>query len=333
MIAAGVACAELPPDLPPASPLPFAPGPVIGGTIKGNPAAGIVPVKDLIEANRKDEYIPMAEPIPGETGSSAPLAESIPNAEPIPGETNLHAPVQPAEAPLAIPSTAFSPVPVPQHETRVAILGYHDFSRTLPATEMRMNTDVFRSQMQALKASGVPVISMKEFLEWKLGDRQLPAKCVMITIDDGWKSVYTDAYPILKETGFPFTIFPYTKFITGRGSAMSPAQIQEMLNNGATLGSHSVSHLYPRSWRAAQRKGTQAVLDLATAEIGNSRKILQEKFPGSSVEAYCYPGGFILPEMISKAEEAGFQAAFTVIPKKVTKDTDRWRIHLSLIHI
>ena len=32
----------------------------------------------------------------------------------------------------------------------------------LPATEMRMNTDVFRSQMQALKASGVPVISMKE---------------------------------------------------------------------------------------------------------------------------------------------------------------------------
>ena len=331
LIAAGVACAELPPDLPPASPLPFAPGPVIGGTIKGNPAAGIVPVKDLIEANRKDEYIPMAEPIPGETGSSAPLAESIPNAEPIPGETNLHAPVQPAEASLAIPSTAFSPVPVPQHETRVAILGYHDFSRTLPATEMRMNTDVFRSQMQALKASGVPVISMKEFLEWKLGDRQLPAKCVMITIDDGWKSVYTDAYPILKETGFPFTIFPYTKFITGRGSAMSPAQIQEMLNNGATLGSHSVSHLYPRSWRAAQRKGTQAVLDLATAEIGNSRKILQEKFPGSSVEAYCYPGGFILPEMISKAEEAGFQAAFTVIPKKVTKDTDRWRIHRYMV--
>ncbi len=169
LIAAGVACAELPPDLPPASPLPFAPGPVIGGTIKGNPAAGIVPVKDLIEANRKDEYIPMAEPIPGETGSSAPLAESIPNAEPIPGETNLHAPAQPAEASLAIPSTAFSPVPVPQHETRVAILGYHDFSRTLPATEMRMNTDVFRSQMQALKASGVPVISMKRISGMETG--------------------------------------------------------------------------------------------------------------------------------------------------------------------
>ena len=66
LIAAGVACAELPPDLPPATPLPLAPGPVIGGTIKGNPAAGVVPVRELIEANRRNENIPMAEPIPGE---------------------------------------------------------------------------------------------------------------------------------------------------------------------------------------------------------------------------------------------------------------------------
>ncbi len=113
----------------------------------------------------------------------------------------------------------------------MAILGYHDFSRTLPATEMRMNTDTFRAQMQALKTAGVPIITMKDFLDWKLGDKQLPAKCVLITIDDGWKSVYTDAYPILREMKIPFTVFPYTKFITGRGSAMSREQIQEMLNN------------------------------------------------------------------------------------------------------
>ena len=328
MISAGVACAELPPELPPMTPLPLAPGPVTGGTIKGDPAAGIVPVRELIEANRRDEDIPMAEPIPGETAAPSAPDESIPNAEPIPGETHLQLPSQ---ATPSIPPSAFSPVPVPQHETRVAILGYHDFSRTLPATEMRMNTDTFRAQMQALKTAGVPIITMKDFLDWKLGDKQLPAKCVLITIDDGWKSVYTDAYPILREMKIPFTVFPYTKFITGRGSAMSREQIQEMLNNGATLGSHSVSHLYPRSWRAAQRKGTQAVLDLAAKEIGESRKILQERFPGSDVEAYCYPGGFVLPEMITKAEEAGFRAAFTVIPRKVTKDTDRWRIHRYMV--
>lgn len=329
IIAAGVACAELPPDLPPLTPLPLAPGPVTGGTIKGDPAAGVVPVRELIEANRGNEEIPMAEPIPGETASSA--AESIPNAEPIPGETNPQGLPHAAVPAVSLPATAFPPIPVPQHETRVAVLGYHDFSRTLPATEMRMNTDTFRAQMQALKTAGVPIITMKEFLDWKLGDKQLPAKCVLITIDDGWKSVYTDAYPILREMEIPFTVFPYTRFITGRGSAMSREQIQEMLEHGAILGSHSVSHLYPRSWRAAQRKGKQAVLDLAEKEIGGSRKILQEKFPGSDVDTYCYPGGFVLPEMITKAEEGGFRAAFTVIPKKVTKDTDRWRIHRYMV--
>ncbi|MFR1411677.1 MAG: polysaccharide deacetylase family protein [Akkermansia sp.] len=243
----------------------------------------------------------MAEPIPGETGSSAPLAESIPNAEPIPGETHLQLPPQGSPS---IPPSAFSPVPVPQHETRVAILGYHDFSRTLPATEMRMNTDTFRAQMQALKTAGVPIITMKDFLDWKLGDKQLPAKCVLITIDDGWKSVYTDAYPILREMKIPFTVFPYTKFITGRGSAMSREQIQEMLNNGATLGSHSVSHLYPRSWRAAQRKGTSGS-GSGNGRIGNSRKILQEfpVLPWRLLLSWrLHPAGNDL-----KAEEAGFR--------------------------
>ncbi len=153
----------------------------------------------------------------------------------------------------------------------------------------------------------------------------------MITIDDGWKSVYTDAYPILKETGFPFTVFPYTKFITGRGSAMSHDQIQEMLDNGATLGSHSVSHLYPRSWRAAQRKGTQAVLDLATAEISNSRKILQEKYPRFR------RGSLLLPGRIRPAGH-DHQGGGSRIPgglygdsQKVTKDTDRWRVHRYMV--
>ena len=149
------------------TPLPLAPGPVTGGTIKGDSAAGIVPVRELIEANRRDEDIPMAEPIPGETAAPSAPDESIPNAEPIPGETHLQLPSQGAPS---IPPSAFSPVPVPQHETRVAILGYHDFSRTLPATEMRMNTDTFRAQMQALKTAGVPIITMKDFLDWKLGD-------------------------------------------------------------------------------------------------------------------------------------------------------------------
>ncbi len=268
-----------------------------------------------------EDTIPMAEPLPDDAipADPIPFAEPIPDAEPIVEE--------PAE-PLMPPQQARpAATPVPQHETQVAILCYHDFSNLKPATDMRINTEAFRLQMQSLKDSGLTVITMADFLEWKLGARQLPEKCVMITIDDGWKSVYTDAYPILKNLGLPFTIFPYTSFISGAGASMNPAQIREMMQNGATVGSHSANHLYPRSWKNAKKKGAEELAALADKEIKDSKATLTEKLPGAAIDTYCYPGGFFTPEMIAKVEESGYQAAFTVVPKKVTKDTDRWKIH------
>jgi peptidoglycan/xylan/chitin deacetylase (PgdA/CDA1 family) len=32
-------------------------------------------------------------------------------------------------------------------------------------------------------------------------------------MDDGWEGVYTYAYPVLKEYGFPFTIYLYKKYV------------------------------------------------------------------------------------------------------------------------
>ncbi len=276
------------------------------------------------------ENIPQAEPL---TGDNIPLAEpitsqgeSIPLAQPLPDST----PTIPGIPNFSMPF--FSQALVPQNETRVAILGYHDFSSTKPATEMRIPTSHFRAQMQALKNSGIAVISMKDFLEWKNGEKKLPAQCVLITIDDGWLSVYTDAFPVLAEMNFPFTIFPYTQFMTGRGTAMGINQYKDMINYGVTVGSHSVSHLYPKSWRTAKRQGPEALDKLIQKEIGDSRTILSNHFPNISINTYCYPGGFVLPEMTEKLEALGYEAAFTVIPKKVTKDTDRWQIHRYMVY-
>ena len=137
---------------------------------------------------------------------------------------------------------------VPRRYTRVAVLGYHNFSKDAPVSEMMMRTADFREQMEYIRKEGLTVISMQEFLEWRFGARDLPAKCVLITLDDGWRSVYTEAYPILKEYKYPFTIFLYTDFMSGRGDSMSPTMIREMMKHGATVGSHSVHHYYPSTW-------------------------------------------------------------------------------------
>ena len=226
-------------------------------------------------------------------------------------------------------SASDNDAPVPREQTRVAVLGYHNFSETKPVSEMLLRTSEFRRQMEYIRKQGLHVISMKEFLDWRLGQLRLPARCVLITMDDGWKSVYTDAYPILKEYGYPFTLFLYTKYLTGRGDSMTPAMIREMQAHGATIGSHSTSHLYPKSWKEADAKGPEAGAALVDTEIGDSIKRLSELF--GPVNTYCYPGGYITKTMLDRLPGYGYTAAFGIIPGKVTCNEDIWQIHRYMI--
>lgn len=230
--------------------------------------------------------------------------------------------VSPTRSAAAVPT-------VPRTQTRVAVLGYHNFSETRPVSDMLMRTSEFRQQMEYIRNAGLTVISMQEFLEWRFGARDLPEKCVLITLDDGWRSVYTDAYPILKQYGYPFTVFLYTDFLSGRGESMSPAMIREMQANGATVGSHSSNHLYPSAWKQREAEGEQAYAALVDEELGKSRQKLSSLF--GRVNTYCYPGGYITRPMLDRMAGYGYVAAFTVVPGKVTCDEDPLRIHRYMV--
>lgn len=205
--------------------------------------------------------------------------------------------------------------------TRVAVLGYHDFSETEEQTEMLIRTSKFRQQMETIRELNLPVISMDEFQRWKRGEADLPPRSVMITIDDGWKSVYTDAYPILKEFGYPFTLFLYKNYIEGGGKALTIPMIKEMKKHGATIGSHSVSHAYPAEVKAHRREGPDAYDKFLRAEMGESKRFLEATF-GDEVSTYAYPGGFHTEEMYPLAKEFGYRQLFTVIPDKVRRDSN-----------
>lgn len=258
-----------------------------------------------------------------------PVALEVPEDVPVAREVAEPSTVAAPSAASPASAATVAATPVPREQTKVAVLGYHNFSDTRPVSEMRMRTSDFRLQMDYLKKAGITVIGMQDFLDWRFGTKQLPERCVLITIDDGWKSAYTDAFPILKEYGYPFTIFLYTQFITGRGDAMSHDMVKEMVRYGATIGSHSTSHLYPRSWKRAGQ-GTPAYTAMIDRELGDSARKLEEWF-GGKVTTYCYPGGYHTPEMIERAPGYGYVAAFTVIPKKVRYDENPFLIHRYMI--
>jgi peptidoglycan/xylan/chitin deacetylase (PgdA/CDA1 family) len=236
---------------------------------------------------------------------------------------------EPAPAPVPLP-VAPSVVPdaalpeekpaIPDDATRVAILGYHDFSESQPETAMRLRTSKFRKQMQAIKQLGITVITLDDYLSWKRGEKTLPEHCMLLTLDDGWKSVYTEAFPILKEFGYPFTLYLYKNYVDGGGKALTTPMIQEMMKSGATIGSHSVTHPFPGDIKSRAKKGSDVLDAYLRNEMGESQRFLESKFPGK-VTTFAYPGGFHIDEMYKLADEFHYAALFTVIPGKVKRST------------
>ena len=211
------------------------------------------------------------------------------------------------------------------NDTRVTVLGYHDFSKTRKATEMLLPTATFRKQMEAIRDLGLNVITMHDFMAWKRGEQKIKDKSVVITIDDGWKSVYTDAYPILKEFKYPFTVFLYKNYVGGGASALTKKMIREMMEHGCSIGSHSVSHPYPSSVKQMRAKGANTYAGYLRKEMANSKKFLDENFR-INVKTYAYPCGFVTGEMLPVATEVGYEFLFTVIPGKTTMTTSNFTI-------
>ncbi|MDB4406983.1 polysaccharide deacetylase family protein [bacterium] len=209
--------------------------------------------------------------------------------------------------------------------SRVSVLGYHEFHATKPLTQMRIQTSKFRQQMEAIKASEIPVVTMENFLQWRHGERDLPPKSFLITIDDGWKSVYTEAYPVLKELKLPFTIFLYKNYVGSSrgGRAMSFGMINEMLESGlCTIGSHSVSHPFPGTVKKSRKAGPETFAKFLQTELGDSKSFLEENFK-KPVTTYAYPGGYHTPQMFPLADELGYDNLFTVKPGKVARNSPR----------
>ena len=209
----------------------------------------------------------------------------------------------------------------------VSILGYHDF-RERGGSPMLIAADRFRKQMEAIKESKIPVIAMRDLLAWKKGEKNIPEEAIVITMDDGWEGVYQFAYPVLKEMGFPFTMYLYKKYVNSGGRSMTWEQIREMIAFGAEVGSHSVSHENMTS-RHGRDDAAQQLWILT--ELKDSKEFL-EKNLGVPVTSFAYPYGNHNEVITQTAQQVGYETAVTVSPQKVTWDTPMGKLSRYIIH-
>ena len=222
-------------------------------------------------------------------------------------DKTAESPATPAVSSTPTPVAVATPIPSPaiDRSARVIVLCYHRFEDR-PKDQLAIAPAEFKTQMQQLKDAGIQVVALKHFLAWKRGEKSIAPKSAVITIDDGYVSGYNVAWPILKQFGYPFTMFIYTNYINVGGKSISWAQLEEMRDAGVDIESHTVSHKDLR--RAPKGQEYNAWLH---NELFASKQLLEDKL-GIKIVALAFPYGTYNENVRKASQAAGYEAAFTV---------------------
>lgn len=203
----------------------------------------------------------------------------------------LNPPLQPG-VPVLIPLQPWNPVGMtPQGLRQITLLCYHRFApgHGRRGSRMQVSAGSFAEQLRWLADNGYQVLSLARLEEILAGHRPVPPRAVVITADDGYDSFHRIAFPLLKQHGYPATVFVYTDFI-GSGDALSWAQMKEMLDSGLIdIQAHSRSHanLTVRQEGESDARYRQRL----EAEIRTPRDLLQRRLAPLQVRHYAYPFG------------------------------------------
>ena len=191
----------------------------------------------------------------------------------------------------------------------VSILMYHMIG-DMKNNSAVMTEDNLRIQMQYLKDHGYHPITMQELYDYVTKGEKLPSKPVCITFDDGYLDSYTIVYPMMKEFGYPWTLFLITDDVGKSYNRMTWEQLKEMADSGAvTIANHTLSHpkLHNLPTRAEKEN-----------EIIGANKALKYHL-GIDNLWFAYPYGDYDDEVIDICKKAGIKLAVT---------TDAGRVHV-----
>ena len=192
---------------------------------------------------------------------------------------------------------------------QVPILMYHHLSEDVTNSEM-VSPEQFEAQIRALSEAGYTGVSFDELQAYVLRGEPLPEKPVVITFDDGYRSNYTLAYPILQKYSMKATIFAVgvsfgTDHYKDTDYAITPhfgaAEAAEMTASGLiSIQSHTYDmHQWPpyetgsavrENILQLSSESEEAYVQALTADFTRSRALLEDA-TGRPVDVLAYPAG------------------------------------------
>lgn len=197
----------------------------------------------------------------------------------------------------------------------IPILYYHsiDYEK---GNELRVPKEKFREQMKYLKDNGYTTLTLNELYNFLAYNKPVPNKSVVITLDDGYKDNYENAFPILKEFGFKATVFMITSSINNEKDFLTSSELKQMDSYGMDIESHTVNH--DKLDRLTYEKQIQTLKD--------SKEFL-EKLLNKKVKYIAYPYGKWNQSAINALKAEGYSMAFTTVGGWANKDQGIYTLH------
>jgi peptidoglycan/xylan/chitin deacetylase (PgdA/CDA1 family) len=221
--------------------------------------------------------------------------------------------------------------------SKIRILFYHSIDNS--GSDISTSIKTFEWQMTYLEREGYKTISLSDYVNKIYHKDTLSERLVIITFDDGFKSVYLNAFPILKGRGFIATIFLTTDYINGSAGwisrdlnligekllnssirskkklekikktssfpLLSWCEIREMSDYGIEIGSHTASHLW------LERTDPEK----AKEDIIRSKTVIEKRL-NKSGNLFSYPYSNYTQETKKIVRDLGFIAACGGDPRK-----------------
>jgi len=170
------------------------------------------------------------------------------------------------------------------------ILTFHDITNR--PSVISIPSEVFRKGIDKLYQSGYRTLRLTDIADFIRSRVPFPDRFFVITFDDGYASVYNEAFPILNRYGMSATVFLTVgdEKTSRKGRDRLPSlggrlmlsweEIREMQRTGFEFGAHTLTH----------PDLTRLPPDKVESEICESKKIISDTL-GIPVKSFSYPYG------------------------------------------
>lgn len=220
----------------------------------------------------------------------------------------------------AIAMLVASPVIRASSGPRVTILVYHRFGPVV-ADSMTVRTSTFAWQLGYLKDHGYTAVPLRTLVAFLRHEGPAPPSgSVVLTADDGHRSVFTDMWPIVRAQGVPVTLFIYPSAISNASYAMTWTQLAE-LRRSELIDIQSHTYWHPNFTVEKRRLAPDAYQAFVAMQLQKPRTVLKEKL-GVTVDVVAWPFGLHDDELLASARDSGYVAGLTLDRRLTHPDDD-----------